>query len=174
MYRIKIEFFEFVESLFSNCPGRIGVFFRKLIYKCFLFKCGSGFYTAQRIKIQSPWNVSIGDNVGLNYGVWIASNFNPKAMISIGPNVLIGPYTVIHSGNHRFMDTTLPINKQGFEFKPIIIEEDVWIAAHCTILSGVKIGKGAVVGAGSVVTHDIEPFTVVAGVPARLLHSRIN
>ena len=76
------------------------------------------------------------------------------------------------TGNHKFKDPNILINKQGFEFDKIVIEDDVWIAARCTILSGVTIGRGSVIAAGSVITKDIPPFSVVAGVPGKIISKR--
>lgn len=92
--------------------------------------------------------------------------------IRIARQVAIGPGTVLRAANHRFSSLDRPIMYQGHEYGEIHIEEDVWIGANCTITPGVRIGHGAVVGAGAVVTHDVEPFAVVAGVPARPIGSR--
>jgi len=119
-----------------------------------------------------PGNISIGSNVSFNYGVWIAANKDKKGGIVIGNNVLVGPYTIIHSGNHKFKNSSIPIYKQGFEFNTITIEDDVWIAANCTILSGVNLGKGCVVAAGSVVTKNVPEYCIVAGVPAKIIGER--
>ena len=170
--RIKKEFYEIFETLFSIFPLTFGNYTRKLFYRFVLKKCGNNFKTGLRIKIQEPGNIQIGDNVGFNYGIWIAANKNPKGKIVIGNNVLIGPYTILHSGNHKFKDPNILINKQGFEFDEIVIEDDVWIAARCTILSGVTIGRGSVIAAGSVITKDIPPFSVVAGVPGKIISKR--
>ena len=86
--------------------------------------------------------------------------------------MLVGPQTIIWTQSHRYRKGT-EIYRQGMDDLPIVIGNDVWIAAHCTILKGVVIGDGAVVAAGSVVTHDVPPYTVVAGVPARVLKCRI-
>jgi len=125
-----------------------------------------------RVKIQVPANVIIGENVGLNYGVWMASNYNANAKIILGNNVLIGPYTIFHSGNHNYQDPKTLINKQGFQFKNIIVEDDVWIAARCTILAGITIGKGSVIAAGSVVTKNVPPFSIIVGVPGKIVGKR--
>ncbi|MFD1316098.1 DapH/DapD/GlmU-related protein [Namhaeicola litoreus] len=78
----------------------------------------------------------------------------------------------MHSGNHKFKEPNKNINNQGFNFKNITVEVDVWIAARCTILSGVNIGKGSVIAAGSVITKDIQPYSVVAGVPGKIIAKR--
>jgi len=172
MERLKYEIFELFETLLSAFPGTLGKLLRRGFYKLYLKKCGNNFNTSLRVKLQVPENIIVGNNVGFNYGVWIAANRHKDGGINFGNNVLIGPYTIIHSGNHKYKDTTLPIYKQGYEFKTINIEDDVWIAAHCTILSGVTIKKGAVIAAGSVVTKDVSPYSIVAGVPARVISHR--
>lgn len=102
----------------------------------------------------------VGKNSRLN-GVHI----DARVLVQIGENVRIAPYTIIldsdfHDVKDHFMD--------GYS-KPVIIEDNVWLATRCTILKGVTIGKGSVVAAGSVVTKDVPPNSVVAGVPARLI-----
>lgn len=57
---------------------------------------------------------------------------------------------------------------------PTVIEDNVWIGSHCVVTDGVKIGKEAVIGAGSVVTKDVQPFDIVAGVPARVIGNRLK
>ncbi|MCD6461281.1 MAG: acyltransferase [Thermoplasmata archaeon] len=109
-----------------------------------------------------------GDNVTLNMFTWI----NAAGGVEIGNNVLIGPRVIIHSANHRFADRETPIRYQGHEYRRVVIEDDVWIGGGAIILPGVRIGKGAVVGAGAVVTKDVPPFSVVAGVPARVIKER--
>lgn len=92
--------------------------------------------------------------------------------ISIGENTIIGAYCYIVSGNHNYENRDVPMRDQGFTGGPVIIAEDVWIGTHVTILPGVKIGKGAIIGAGSVVTKSVPSFEIWGGVPARLIKSR--
>ncbi|MBN2141000.1 MAG: acyltransferase [Desulfovibrionaceae bacterium] len=92
--------------------------------------------------------------------------------LHIGDDVSIGPNTVIRAGIHRFERLDLPINRQGHERTVIRIEDDVWIASNVVISGGVTLGKGCVVGAGSVVTRDVAPYTVVAGAPAKFIKNR--
>jgi acetyltransferase-like isoleucine patch superfamily enzyme len=91
--------------------------------------------------------------------------------LHIGRRVMIGPHCYITDANHG-MNSTAPIPSQEMDVAPVIIEDDAWLGAHVTVLAGVRIGKGAIVGAGAVVTRNVAPMAVVAGVPARLLRSR--
>jgi acetyltransferase-like isoleucine patch superfamily enzyme len=102
----------------------------------------------------------VGTNTRLN-GVHIDASDS----IVIGNNVRIAPYTVILDSDFHDINDHFAKGKSG----PIKIEDDVWIATRATILKGVTIGKGAVVAAGAVVTRDVPPYSVVAGVPARVI-----
>lgn len=114
-------------------------------------------------------NLEIGDNLSMNVGAIISAN---GGAIRIGNDVSIGHYTVLRAADHAFDRTDIPIKSQGHASGCIVIEDDVWIAAHCTITTNVRIGKGAVVAAGAVVTKDVAPYTVVGGVPAKFIKSR--
>jgi acetyltransferase-like isoleucine patch superfamily enzyme len=92
--------------------------------------------------------------------------------LSTGAFVRIAAQTVIIPANHIFDDPSVPITRQGLSKQGITIGDDVWIGASCQILDGVTIGNGAVIAAGSVVNRPVESFTVVGGVPARLLKRR--
>ena len=92
--------------------------------------------------------------------------------LKIGNGVRIGPHTVVIPSNHNFDRIDIPIFKQGETMLGIIIEDDVWIGANCTICDGVVIGEGSVIGAGSVVTRNIPPFSVAVGSPAKVIKKR--
>jgi len=89
--------------------------------------------------------------------------------VMIGNNVILAQNVVISALNHKFEDVLMTINQQGVKTDQIIIEDNVWIGANSSVLAGVHIGEHVVVGAGSVVTKDIPPFSVVVGNPARIL-----
>lgn len=115
-----------------------------------------------------PANISIGVNVFINRGVFITA----PAAVRIGDAALIGPYVVLNSGNHRFASCNRRIRDQGHDVAPITIGNDAWLGAHVTVVAGVEIGDGAVVGAGSVVTRNVDPGSIVAGVPSRRIGER--
>jgi len=89
--------------------------------------------------------------------------------VSIGDRVYTSPFTQIIAVNHVFDDPDRPFVEQGITAEGIVIEDDVWLGSGAIVTDGVRIGRGAVIAAGSVVTKDVEPHTVVAGVPARLI-----
>ena len=111
--------------------------------------------------------VKIGDWSGVGYRCLIQGN------VFIGNHVMMGPEVYIYTQNHCFDRTDITMDQQGFsEEKPVVIEDDVWIGSRVTILPGVTIGKGSVVGASAVVSKDVPPYSVVAGNPAKVVKTR--
>jgi galactoside O-acetyltransferase len=92
--------------------------------------------------------------------------------ILIDEDCLIGPGVVFRTANHNYHDRNTLIRLQGHSSADIIVEKDVWIGANAVILPGVTIGRGSVVGAGAVVTRNVESYSVVAGVPAKKIKER--
>ena len=93
--------------------------------------------------------------------------------VVIGDNVMIAPHCMIAAGDHDYKQTDKPIRFAGSINKgPIIIEDNVWIGANCTITDGVRIGRDAVVAANSVITDDVQPFDIVGGVTAKVIANR--
>lgn len=114
--------------------------------------------------------LTLGDNVSIGKNVLITT----AGGVTVGSNVLVGHGSKIISANHIIPEGTASIRFSGHHCQPVVIEDDVWIAAQVVILPGVRIGRGAVVAAGAVVNEDIQPFTVVGGVPARLIRNRVE
>ncbi|WP_083621218.1 LbetaH domain-containing protein [Planktothrix paucivesiculata] len=109
--------------------------------------------------------ISIGQGTYINSGVRFSTS--EDAPITIGERVLIGPRCSFETASHSL---NLSEGKQRSRFtKPIMIENDVWIATGVIVLPGVRIGEGSVVAAGAVVTTDVPPYTLVGGVPARVI-----
>ena len=149
---------------------------------------GANFQRGRDI-VLDPGMLYIGDNVFIGDYVRLTPNTSAISIadgsfiqafcvllagdfITIGCNVLIGPHTVIVSADHRFDRRDIPITQQGLTCEWIVIQDDVWIGAHCTILKGTKIGQGSVIGAGSVVTGRVDPYSIMAGNPAKLIGKR--
>jgi acetyltransferase-like isoleucine patch superfamily enzyme len=118
--------------------------------------------------INAPFNISFGKNVFINQECLI----DPHGDIKIGSNVIIGPRTQIYTINHNYDKLDKPIRNQGVTKKPVVIEDDVWIAAGCLIIPGVTIGKGSVIAAGSVVVKNVPPYSIVGGNPAKVIKER--
>ena len=111
-------------------------------------------------------NSKIGDCSGIGMNSYIG-------LVKIWKNVMIGPELFAISRNHEFEDISVSMAKQGKrKDQPIIIEDDVWIGARVIILPGITIGTGSIVGAGSVVTKNVAPFSIVAGNPATVIRIR--
>jgi acetyltransferase-like isoleucine patch superfamily enzyme len=106
------------------------------------------------------------------------SSVNPFTLLSgfggleIGTDVRIGSHCQILSSSHLFDDPNRTIREQGVEPTKTVIEDDVWIGSGCTVVGGVTVGRGSILAAGAVVTKDVEPGTIVAGVPARAIGMR--
>ena len=111
-------------------------------------------------------NSEIGDNSGIGMGSQIGT-------VKIGKNVMMGPEVVILSLDHSYSDTKTPMMFQGNrEDRSVIIGDDTWIGTRVIILPGVRIGDGSIIAAGSVVTNNVEPFSIVGGNPAKLIKKR--
>ena len=111
--------------------------------------------------------ITIGDFSGIGMDARL------QGEIHIGSYVMMAPEVMIYTRNHRMDDLTKPMALQGeTEEKPVTIGDDVWIGARAIILPGVKIGCGAVIAAGAVVSKDVADYAIVGGVPAKTIGSR--
>ena len=140
-------------------PAHLRVGKRVMIDNGALLHCGGMEWS------QGRGGISIGD------GTYIG----PKTVlfgaggIEIGSHVLISPGVLITSHQHRFVPENGPMYSQPVEFGTVVIEDNVWIGGNATILPGVRIGSGSVVGAGAVVAKDVPSRTLALGVPARVV-----
>jgi acetyltransferase-like isoleucine patch superfamily enzyme len=130
--------------------------------------CGQDIVIAQGTILRYPERITLGTRIFINRRAIITA----RAPIRIGDDALIGSHAIIDSGNHRFGDLDRPIHAQGYDVGPVTIGSDVWVGAAAVILAGTIIGGGSVIAAGAVVTRDVPPFAIVAGVPARVIGAR--
>lgn len=110
----------------------------------------------------------IGNNVGVGPGCFI----QVRGPVVIGDNVIFGPSVSIFSENHESRDLDRFINEQGVTRRGVTIEDGVWLGSRTIVLDGVTIGANSIIAAGSVVTRNVAPYSVVGGVPAKLLRDR--
>lgn len=131
----------------------------------FLGSCGKNLRIGRDITFYNSQNIHIGSNVYIAKGNW----FNGSAKITIGDEVIFGPYSVVSASNHTMLDDSFrygpPIRK------PISIGKGSWIAGNCSITAGVQIGKGVLIAGSSAVTKDIPDFHMAGGVPAKVIKS---
>lgn len=116
--------------------------------------------------------IGAGLKIGDNSNIGPFSYIGCSGMIIIGNNVMISPRVSIYAENHNFFRTDIPMKQQGVTKEKVIIEDDCWIAANSIILAGVTVGKGSIISAGSVVTKDVPPYSIVGGVPAKIIKKR--
>jgi acetyltransferase-like isoleucine patch superfamily enzyme len=184
---------------FRSVQGQLFVGRGVLIRNPQLITAGRNLTIKDYVTIQalSRQGIQLGDNVmigrytliecsgvlrALGEGLIVGSNSNfgdynfigVRGPIRIGDNVLFGPRVSIHAENHRFDDLNRPIRVQGEHRQGVAIEDDCWIGSGAIILDGVTIGRGSVIAAGAVVTKDVAPYSIMGGVPARLLRTRQN
>ena len=118
------------------------------------------------VYLSNAAGITIGYNCRINENVFIQQ-------ATIGNNVLIAPNVAILSVSHNHENLEIPIVDQGDTVSnPPIIEDGVWLGRNVVVMPGIIIGEGAIVGAGAVVTKNVEPYTVVGGVPAKFIKSR--
>jgi acetyltransferase-like isoleucine patch superfamily enzyme len=142
------------------------------------------------VRLDRPWTVRLGTRVTMEANVWIKSfrdytkvaigdhaflgrgvELDVSESLTIGAYTLIAPNVFITDHGHKRSRANL-IVEQGCDSRPVVIGEDVWIGTAAVILPGVSIGRGAIVGAGAVVAHDIPEYEIWAGVPARRVGCR--
>jgi len=149
--------------------GKLGKKVRYFCCKHIFDKCGRDVNIEHGVDFEGGRGLEIGDYSGLGINSWIVGG------AKIGKDVMMGPEVMIISTNHKYSDLTKPMRLQGGEPpKPVIIEDDVWIGARVIILPGRRIGRGAVIGAGSVVTKNVPAYAFVGGNPAKILKYRMS
>lgn len=176
-------------ALFAWMPTPLGMGLRLLAWRWLFRQCGSvrfgtglslvgcrGMQLGNGVRLGRGCVVTatngelvLGDNVAISPFAHVGAD---AGRIEIGRQTAIGPGTVIRAANHRIARQDIPMMQQGHVPGRIVIEEDVWIGANCVITPDVRIGRGAVVGAGAVVTRNVAPCSIVGGVPAKLIAMR--
>lgn len=132
-----------------------------------LFCNNVGIHVNIQKKARFSHNCTIGDYSGIGEGSRLYGE------VHVGKYVMMGPQCWIYTQNHEFNQLDKPMALQGAQpAKPVIIRDDVWIGGRVTILPGVTVGKGSIIGAGAVVTKDVPPYSIVGGNPAKVIRMR--
>ncbi len=113
-------------------------------------------------------SLHIGDDCAVNTNVQLGAS---PGKIVVGNGVMIGPNVVVRAADHG-VQRTLPMRHQGHIYGEILIEDDVWIGSNAVVTANVTLARGTIVAAGAVVTRSTEPYSIVAGVPARKIGER--
>ncbi|MDP3652861.1 MAG: GtrA family protein [Rhodoferax sp.] len=160
--------YSFIENLLRIVLELFPQPLRYWVFKAMLGRLGHHSMIDYQTYFRYPWKIRIGDGVWINRGCeFYASMLAGSAHITIGDHSALGPRVRVLSATHNYRYLTLPDQATS-----VTIGHHVWIGAGATILPGVRIGDGAVVAASSVVTHDVAPFCIVAGNPARFIKTR--
>lgn len=165
---------------------------KKIAYVCYKITA-AWLPTSNRMpfagKMRAFWARKIALNCGKNINIEKNAYFTPELQIgdnsgvgvdcdlcgpvTIGNDVMMGPEVVIYTFLHNYDRVDIPMRLQGIEApRPVRIGNDVWIGRRAIIMPGVTIGDGVIIGAGAVVTKDVPPYSVVGGVPAKIIKSR--
>lgn len=154
---------------FQLVPGFIGILVRFPIYKLLFKRLGGLPIIQQGVTLVHTRRLAVGRHFGVNTGTYI----NALGGITIGDYVLVGSNVTISSGRHPIAGAEPPIFARPSIPEGICIEDDVWIGANAVIMPGVTLSKGTVVAANAVVTRTTLPYAVMAGVPAKMIKSRL-
>lgn len=166
MYRISLLFY-FLFLIWlpgANAKG-VSCRLRSFYFRTWAKSFGDGSVVMKGVNVSNPYNLSVGENSGLGINAYLSC----VAEVSIGDRVLMGPDVMIFTSDHNWCGIDKTYFNKGMSEAPVIIEDDVWIGARSIILKGIKVGKGATIAAGSVVTKDVESMSVVGGVPAKFI-----
>jgi len=166
---VNVLFFIFKDIDTPNTPGGKVVYIRNYLLKMKGGRIGRAVNLQPGINFYHSYN---NFSIGNNSGIGRRSSLHLQGKISIGNDVMIGQELIIHTSNHHMENNGIPMWQQSSEIKDVTIGDNVWIGSRVTILPGVNVGNGVVIGAGSIVTKNLEHNGVYAGNPAMLIKKR--
>lgn len=165
---VLFSWYSYFMNLFNTGMEILPPFIREIIFRLMFKKYGKNNNIDFKTYFRYPTKISIGSNVWINRECqFYASHFIKDAEIVIGNNIAFGPGVTIFSAGHDYTRIDLPDTAQS-----VIIKDNVWIGGRTIILPGVIIGEGCIIGAGSVVTKSLLPYSVAVGNPAKVIKRR--
>jgi maltose O-acetyltransferase len=166
LFKIQIE--SVMLALVKWVPSLIGMAIRNVVYRILGMKIKGFCWIQPGVTIVNLSKLRVGKNFGCNSGTYI----NAVGGIRMGNDVLIGSNVTISSGKHEIKGRQTSVFSRPTVPMPIVFGDDVWLGAGVSVLPGIQIADGTVVGANAVVTKSTEPYSVMAGIPARLVRYR--
>lgn len=161
--------FDYLQYFLGELPGILGLTIRRKAYNRFFSKIGANVSIYQGVRIRNISKMEVGDDVHLG----LDNVYQAAGGLKVHDRTAFGPGCKVWTINHRFDDLDKPIMEQSYEYKPVEIGPDVWLAAEVFVMPGVTIPEGCIVSAGSVVgVKKYPPFSIIAGNPARVIGSR--
>lgn len=158
----------YLYELHCGQKGNLGLVFRYAILKTIAKSIGDNVGIHPYVTLKGVENLKIGDNVSIHsYGY-----IDATGGVTIGNNVSLGNGVSIISFEHNFDDINVPIKDQGHTNKPIVIEDNVYTGSKVTILGGVLIETGCIIGANAVVSNSISTNSIAVGIPAKIIKYR--
>jgi len=147
--------------------GKIAKVLRAKLASKLFKESGQNINVEKGVRFAFKNNIAIGNNSGIGINAIIPPD------LKIGNDVMMGPDCIIYAANHKFSDVNIPMNKQGHSPNQLTtIGNDVWIGGRVIILPGKSIGDGVIIGAGSIVTKDLDSYGIYGGNPAKLIKKR--
>ncbi len=160
---------DWIGMLVRPIPGFTGFGLRWLLYRVLFGRLGGLPFIYKGVYFEHSYGIDAGSNLHVSAGAVLYG----RGGLTIGNDVMIGHYATIYTSQHHWgLGPEIPMIRQGHVSAPVVIGDDVWIGAHAVVLPGVRIGRGTVVAAGAVVNRDTAPYSIVAGVPARVVGER--
>lgn len=158
------------EVFFLHCVGQVpSHHFRRFFYKLCGMKIGQGSTVHTSLRLYDPRNISIGEDTIVGE----CSVLDGREKLRIGDHVALATGVMVYNSEHNIEAEHFAAD-EGITSSPVTIEDYVFIGPRAIILPGVTVGKGAIVAAGAVVTKDVLPFSIVGGVPAKVIGERKN
>jgi len=164
---VKRYIYATVYGIVKYLPTPVGDLLRFVVLRCFMKRLRT-VWIHEGVTMHWPEKISVGERTSLNEFVFI----NGFGGVTIGGFVAIGSGVKIFSAEHSFSGREVAPYCQPITERPVVIEDEAYLGLNAVILGGVRVGRGSVVGAGAVVTKDVPPYAVVAGVPARVIRYR--
>lgn len=163
--KFRVYLFEHTRGIY----GLKGQVLRLALVKTLALNCGENIGIQENVYMFHLEGIVFGNNISIDS----MSHIDGAGGLEIGDHVMVAHGVTVRSTGHKYREPSVPIDAQGYFFEKTVICDNVWIGAKATILSGIRLGTGSIVGANAVVTKDVPPNMIVGGSPARVLKSRI-